>query len=185
MADENKPGKLTIDIELKDLLGAVAKGIGGSGTSPISENSHAAEAQDITKAWVKSTYDVINNVALTLENVRSKELPELKSELRRDITKLETRLDKNDTVRVEKEALAPVKENLGKLETKVEKQIEAFETLKTKTIKPLSDSLIAISVKIGIYGLIAGFIGSGLMAFVVYVLQLAFHHAAGTPPPKP
>lgn len=183
MADEKDIGKITLDI--KDLIGVVAKGLSGAGHAPISGSSHSAETEQVTKDWINATVRSIAAVSATLETVRTIEIPAVKKEFRDELIKIEKRLDKNDTTRVSKESIVVLKEIIDKLERKVDKQIEVFEDLKTKTIKPISDSLIAISVKIGIYGLIAGFVGSGLMAFVIYVVQFVFHQATGTPPVAP
>jgi hypothetical protein len=64
-----------------------------------------------------------------------------------------------------------VKEFINKLESKVEKAEDELKAYKEKIINPLSDKVLTLAVKLGVWSVVAGFIGSGLMGLVFYTIK--------------
>lgn len=162
MSDNSeKTRKVTLDMELSDFLGLVSKMGGASGEAPISDISqkHAMEAEDIRKAWFKHVLLNMEKLADAIENLRSRDLDNLKKDLERDINRIEERVVKGE---------------------------EKLEEYKIKIIQPLNDQLVTITVKIGMWGMLAGFVGSGVLAVIVYIFKIIISHTTGAiPPPGP
>lgn len=154
MSTERKTGKVTLDIELKDLIDVVSQMGGGASNAPISDISqrHAVEAEDLRKAWFKHTLINIEGLSAAIEKLRSQDIPSLKKELENDIEKLETRISKDE---------------------------EKLETYKETIIKPLSDGLLTLTVKFGLWGILAGFVGSGILTLLSYLIKTFFSSAVG------
>lgn len=141
--DDNNTGKVTLDIELKDLLGMVSS----SKEPPITNfpTQHAMDGEDLRKAWFKHVLISIEKLSDTVQELRAKELvdlrKELKSEFHNDINRIEIRITKNE---------------------------DSLELYKKEVIKPVERKINTLMVKMGMWAALFGFISSGVMALIVY-----------------
>ena len=143
-ADETtKPGKITLDIELQDLLSIVSK---SGTTAPISElsASHRIEGEDLRKAWFKHVMLNIERHDDLIEKIRRIDIVNLRSEL---------------------------KEELRRVEAKTEKAEDELKTYKSRVIDPINNKVITLTAKLRVWSFLAGLCGSGLMAILIYVVK--------------
>ena len=147
--DGNKEGKVTLDIELSDLIKIVSK----SNSSPISgsPSQHSIEGEELRKAWFKHVLLSMEKMGDTIQTIRTTDLSDLRKELKAEIDKIDGRVTKNE---------------------------DALTTYKKDIINPLSHKVTTLMVKLGVWGVVAGFIGSGLMALLIYVLKEYYFKAA-------
>ncbi len=140
--DDSKKGKITLDIELQDLLSIVSK----SGTEPAISGpySHTVESEDIKKAWFEHMLLSMEKLSTLVETVRSVDMFNLRTELKQDIQKLENRF------------------------VKAEDELKVY---KKDIIDPINNKVITLTVKLGIFGLMAGFVGSGIMTLILYIIR--------------
>ena len=145
-----KTSTVTLDIELQDLLDVVSK----SGSKPplsIETTTHSMEGEDLKKAWFKHVLISMEKLNDQIDSVRRIELPDIQGEFKVDINEL--------------------KELIKRVEVKVDKAEDELKVFKKDVISPLSDKVLTLAVKIGIYSVIAGFVGSGLMGIIVYTIK--------------
>lgn len=145
-----KTNIVTLDIELQDLLDVVSK----SGSKPplsSETNTHAMEGEDLKKAWFKHVLISMEKLNDQVESLRRIDLIDIQTEFKLDIIE--------------------VKEFISKLESKVEKAEDELKAYKEKIINPLSDKVLTLAVKLGVWSVVAGFIGSGLMGLVFYIIK--------------
>jgi hypothetical protein len=143
--ESKKTGKVTLDIELGDLINMVSK----SSSSPISSLrdesfSHSVESEDLKKAWFKHMLLSMEKLNDLIETVR-----------RVDISNL-----KND-----------IKEEIKSIDRRIEKAEDDLKQYKKDVIEPINNTVITLTVKLGLYSALAGFIGSGFMAILIYILR--------------
>jgi hypothetical protein len=136
--DNKKIGKVTIDMELKDLIDMVSR----SKSSPFegAQSQHSIEGEELRKAWFKHVLLTMEKLSDTVQEIRIKDLTDLRKDL-----KLEFSNDLKD------------------LETKVDKNKDSFETYKKEVVNPIHDKLTVLLTRIGVWSIVAGFIGSGIM----------------------
>lgn len=144
--------KITLDIELPDLLDAVSKAKGPP-ISPITQ--HSVEAEDLKKAWFNYVLLNIEKLADSLERVRREDLVNIKKEL---------------------------KEEVDKVEEKVNKNREVLEAYKKEVMEPINNRLLVLTTKLGVWSLVAGFVGSGAMGLIMWGLKLLVSSAAPSIP---
>jgi len=145
-----KTSTVTIDIELQDLLEVVSK----SGSKPPlsnETNAHSMEGEDLKKAWFKHVLISMEKLNDQIESIRRTELVDVQNEFKIDINDL--------------------KEFMKRVEVKVDKAEDELKIYKKEIISPLSDKVLTLAVKIGIYSVIAGSVGSGLMGIIVYTIK--------------
>lgn len=145
-----KTSTVTLDIELQDLLDVVSK----SGSKPplsTETNAHAMEGEDLKKAWFKHVLISMEKLNDQVESIRYTDIVEIRNDLKIDI---------ND-----------VKEFIKRVETKVDKAEDELKVYKKEVLTPLNEKVLTLAVKIGVYSVIAGFIGSGLMGIIIYVIK--------------
>jgi len=94
----DKPDKLnnleevTLTMRMEDVIGLVSK---SGNTSMISGNSlHDDEAEDLKKAWFRHMLSSMEKLNGLIETVRSVEMSNLRNDLKDEIRKVESRLDK-------------------------------------------------------------------------------------------
>jgi hypothetical protein len=143
--DDKKKGKVTLDIELDDLINIVSKSSSGPVSSIRDASfSHAVEGEDLKKAWFKHMLLSMEKLNDLIETVR-----------RVDISNL-----KND-----------IKDEIKIIDRKLEKAEDELKVYKKDVIDPISNTVITLTVKLGLYSALAGFVGSGFMALLVYILR--------------
>jgi len=143
--DPTQTGKITLDIELKDLLDIVSK---SGGSSKISEplTSHIIEGEDLRKAWFKHVLISVEKLNDLIETVRRIELVNLRSEF---------------------------KDDLKVLNSKMEKAEDNFNNYKLNTIDPIKTSIVELKVKLAFWVLIVSTIGGGV-ATIIFTFLKAF-----------
>lgn len=145
-----KTSTVTLDIELQDLLDVVSK----SGSKPPLSNepaTHSKEGEDLKKAWFKHVLISMEKLNDQIESIRRIELIDVQNGFKVDTNEL--------------------KEFIKRVEVKVDKAEDELKIYKKEIIAPLSDKVLTLAVKIGIYSVIAGFVGSGLMGIIVYTIK--------------
>jgi hypothetical protein len=171
--NKTKTGTVTLDIELQDLLEIVSK----SGTkSPLSSetSTHIMEGEDLRKAWFKHVLISIEKLADLIETIRRTDISNLRTELKGDIKELERDMSKfNDNVSSCKK----------EVEGKISKSDDELKKYKADIIDPISNKVLTLTVKLGVWSIIAGFIGSGLMGLIIYILKEFFIKSALTGKP--
>ena len=152
-----KSGQLVLDLELQDLLDIVSKAGGRHSISePLSE--HVVEGEALKKAWYKHVLLTLEKMDAYLDTTRNVELPQLRSELKDDLHELRREL----------------KSAIEKLERRLEKHEDEFKLYQKElkdTIDPISKSVTILIVKLGLFATLFGFLGSGIMALIVYLMR--------------
>jgi hypothetical protein len=145
-----KTSTVTLDIELQDLLDVVSK----SGNKPplsTETTAHSMEGEDLKKAWFKHVLISMEKLNDQVESIRRIDIVDVQNEFKISINDL--------------------KEFIKRVETKVDKAEDELKVYKKEVLAPLSDKVLTLAVKIGVYSVIAGFVGSGLMGIIVYVIK--------------
>jgi hypothetical protein len=170
MTNENNPnssGKVTLDIEVKDLLNIVS-----SNRAPVlsdHSDSHKWDSEDLKKAWFNHMLVSMEKLNDLIESVRRVDIVNLRSELKEEIKRVETKIDKvEDSLKFHKQSA----------ENKATKTEDEFKLYKKDVIKPLQDKVLTLTIKLGVWSTIAGIVGSGVAIIVwhlikVYVLKTA------------
>jgi hypothetical protein len=141
--DDKRSRKVTLDMEIEDLVEMVSKRKGHfiSETPP---SQHSIEGEELRKAWFKHMLLSMEKLSDQIQDIRKTDLAQLKTDL---------------------------KEELRKLEEKVGRNQDKLELYKKEVISPISVKLTTLVAKLGVWSVIAGFIGSGLMAMLVFIIQ--------------
>lgn len=187
--EKNLPsGKVSLDIEIKDLLDVVSK----SGSRPaISEpSSHLIEGEDLKKAWFKHMLSSMEKLNDLIEKVRREDIASLKNDMKEATNKVELKVDKLETetktIRLELiSQIEKIEKNLTNKITKVENdffeqgkasrtELEAYKKEVRDVIDPIKNRVLTITVKLGVWATVAGFAGSGIMALIVYIIKEYF-----------
>ncbi len=145
-----KTSTVTLDIELQDLLDVVSK----SGSKPPLSNetsAHSMEGEDLKKAWFKHVLISMEKLNDQVESIRRVDLIDIQDEF--------------------KESINDVKETIKKIEQKIDKAEDELKAYKKDIVSPLSDKVLTLAVKLGVWSVIAGFIGSGLMGLIFYIIK--------------
>lgn len=144
--DNKNKGKVTLDIELQDLVDMVSR----AKTQPISgaPSQHAVEGEQIRKAWFNHMLVSMEKLGDTVQDIRTKDIVHLRQEVKSEL-----------------------KAEIKRVEDRVVKDEDALETYKKDTVKPISDKVTAIVAKLGVWSVLAGFVGSGLMGLAFYILR--------------
>lgn len=145
-----KTSTITLDIELQDLLEVVSK----SGSKPPfsnETNTHSMEGEELKKAWFKHVLISMEKLNDQVESIRRIDLVDIQDEI--------------------KASISDVKEIIKKTDARVEKAEDELKVYKKEVISPLSDKVLTLAVKLGIWSVIAGFIGSGLMGIILYIIK--------------
>lgn len=152
--DDKETNKVTLNIELKELVDIVSK----SKTAPISGSSsqHAIEAEELKKAWFKHVLISVEKLSDTVQEIRTKDLKEVKSEIKAELQKELTRVEDM------------IKKNEGLL-----------EDYKRETIKPVTEKINTLVAKLSVWGLLAGVAGSGIMALLLLLIEKYLLHRGG------
>jgi hypothetical protein len=144
-SDKNA-GKVTLDIELKDLVDMVSR----AKTPPVTgaPSQHAVEGEELRKAWFNHMLISMEKLGDNVQDIRMKDMVSLRREMKSEL-----------------------KAEIKRVEDRVTKDEDALNEYKKDTVKPLSDKITAIVAKLGVWGVLAGFVGSGLMGLVFYLLR--------------
>jgi hypothetical protein len=148
---KGKSNVVTLDIEMQDLLDVVSK---PNSTFPSNANDPYLSnlgGEDLKKAWFKHVLISVEKLNDQIESLRYVEMVNLRSECKDDIGDL--------------------KELIKKIETKAEKNDDELKMYKKEIIVPLSNTVVTLTVKLGIWSLIAGFIGSGVMGIILRMIK--------------
>ena len=137
-----KAGKITLDIELQDLLDIVSK----SGRQPAlgDSSSHIIEGEDLKKAWFKHLLISLEKINDLVETIRRNDLVNIRNEFKEEIKELRLKIDKNE---------------------------DELEKYKKDVISPINNKVITLTVKLGLWSVVAGFIGSGIMGLVLFITK--------------
>lgn len=147
---KGKSNVVTLDIEMQDLLDVVSKpnNISLSTNDPYSSN---LGGEDLKKAWFKHVLISVEKLNDQIESLRYVEMENFRKEFKDDV--------------------ADLKEAIKKVEVKVEKNDDELKLYKKEIIVPLSNTVVTLTVKLGIWSLIAGFIGSGVMGIILRMIK--------------
>jgi len=147
--DGKKTDKVTLDIEFKDLVDMVSRSKAPliSGTY----SKHMIEGEELKKAWFQHVLISMEKLGDTIQEVRTKDLVELRKELKAEFQK-----------------------EIQRVEAKVIKDEDTFEIYKKETIKPIHDKLTVLVTRLATWSVLAGFIGSGLMCLLMYLAKEYF-----------
>lgn len=159
MADKDKlkTGKVTLDIELQDLLDVVSR---KGGVGPINEplSEHDVEGEALKKAWYKHMLLSMEKLNDVVESIRRIDMVNLRNELKDDLLRIDIKIEKaNDEFKIYKE--------------KVNDESKAY---KKDIIDPLNNKVITMWVKLGMLSLIAGCVGGGIIGLIFFVLREYF-----------
>lgn len=187
--DKNLPsGKVSLDIEIKDLLNVVSK----SGSRPIlsEPSSHLIEGEDLKKAWFKHMLSSMEKLNDLIEKVRREDIATLKNDMKEATNKVELKVDKLEveTKTIRLELIGQIEKVEKNLTSKIQKmeaafdakeksdraELEAYKKEVRDVIDPIKNRVLTITVKLGVWATVAGFAGSGLMALVVYIVKEYF-----------
>lgn len=149
--DRKTTNKITLDIELKDLINIVSKGESTPTLRDISF-SHSIEGEELKKAWFKHMLLSMEKLNDLIETVRRVDIVSLKNE---------------------------IKEDLKSIEKKFEKADDELKQYKKDMIDPINNKVITLTVKLGLFSALAGFLGSGLMGLLLYILRDYFLRPIG------
>lgn len=138
-----KTSTVTIDIGMNDLLDMVSKS-GSKTPIEIAPSSHSVEGEDLKKAWFKHVLISMEKLNDQVEDIRREDIVNIRTELKANIEKLEKTVEK------------------------VEDELKAY---KKDIIDPLSTKVLTLTVKIGIWSVVAGFVGSGVMGILLTIVK--------------
>lgn len=141
--DDRRSRKVTLDMEIEDLVEMVSKRKGAL-ISEAPPSQHSIEGEELRKAWFKHMLLSMEKLSDQILDIRKTDLAQLKADL---------------------------KEDLRTLDAKVIKNQDSLEAYKKDVVGPISIKLTTLVAKLGVWSVIAGFIGSGLMAMLVFILQ--------------
>lgn len=141
--DDRRSRKVTLDMEIEDLVEMVSKRKGAL-ISEIPPSQHSIEGEELRKAWFKHMLLSMEKLSDQILDIRKTDLAQLKADL---------------------------KEDLKTLDAKVIKNQDSLDMYKRDVVGPISVKLTTLVAKLGVWSVIAGFIGSGLMAMLVFILQ--------------
>jgi hypothetical protein len=168
MSEERKTSKVTLDIEYEDLLNIVAGKAGSKARTALltpESREHSMEAEELKKAWFNHMLLTVEKLAASLEKVKDVDIVNLRTELKGEIDKLDRKLDTEITA----------------IEARVTQDERDLDTYKQTIIKPLSDKVLHISVKLAMYGVVSGSVGAALMALAVYSIKVFIASSTGIP----
>ena len=146
--DEKNEGKtsnkVTLDIELRDLLDIVSK---SGGKPPISETMLTDDdlsGESIRKAWFKHMLISIEKLNELIETIRREDIVSLRKE---------------------------IKEELRRIDNRAEKAEDELKAYKREIIEPLKTKVTTLAVKFGIWSVVASFFGSGIVALIAAIVS--------------
>lgn len=127
--------------ELQDLINSVAK----SKEAPLAQhNQHNVDGEELKKAWFNYVLLSIEKLHDALEKVRREDLVELKKEIRIEIQRVEDKVNKLD---------------------------DNFESYKKDVVGPLSTKLLVLTTKLAMWGILTGIIGSIIGPILLWLLK--------------
>jgi len=161
MADKSKGNKITLDIELQDLLDVVSK---GANSGPIGEplSAHDVEGEALKKAWFRHMLLSMEKISDTVEDIRRVDLFNLRTEFKEELLRVDGRLEKTE---------ANIKSELKRIDIKAEKSEDELKVYKKDVVDPVINKVITIWVKLGMFSIIAGCIGGGIIGLIFVVLR--------------
>lgn len=161
-AGTKKLDKITLDLELKDLIDIVSK----SKKAPVSEilHSHAIEAEELKKAWFRHVLISMEKLGDNINEIRTLDINNLRNELRNELLVTSNRLEKR----------------IERLENKVDDNEKIFEDHKDKVFNPLNDKITTLTAKLATFAVIAGLAGTGIVNLIIWVVK-EYVFTKGTP----
>lgn len=148
---KGKSNVVTLDIEMQDLLDVVSKPNNIPSSSINDPYSNNLGGEDLKKAWFKHVLISVEKLNDQIESLRYVEMENFRKEFKDDV--------------------ADLKEAIKKVEVKVEKNDDELKLYKKEIIVPLSNTVVTLTVKLGIWSLIAGFVGSGVMGIILRMIK--------------
>ncbi len=160
-ADKSKGNKITLDIELQDLLNVVSR---GSSAGPIGEpmSAHDVEGEALKKAWFRHMLLSMEKISDTVEDIRRVDLHNLRTEFKEELLRVDAKAEKIET---------NIKTELNRIDNKAEKSEDELKLYKKEIIDPVINKVITIWVKLGMLSLIAGCVGGGIIGLIFVVLK--------------
>lgn len=159
--DKSKVGKVTLDIEYQDLLKIVSK---VDNRGPISEtlSEHDIEGEDLKKAWFKHMLLSMEKLNDLVESLRRVDLSNLKQELKEEINKVAKGLSKTEEL---------LRKEIIRIDKKAEKAEDELKEYKKDVIDPINNKVITIGVKLGMWGVVGGCIGTGIVGLIFFIFR--------------
>jgi oligoendopeptidase F len=182
MSNEIKSGKVTLDVEIKDLLNIVSK----SNAKPVLSESlaHAIESEDLKKAWFRHTLQSLEKLNDLIETVRRVDIANLKSDMKEEIKRVDSKVDKvegniketnagiSDRITILENDLRMYKDDVSNMFISKDKELQEYkDNIKENAIEPIKTKVLSLTIKLGIWATIGGFVGSSLLAFILYMLR--------------
>lgn len=155
MADRDikKTNKVTLDIELQDLLNAVSK---KSSNGPINDvlSDHDIEGEALKKAWFKHVLLSVEKLNDIIENIRRVDISNVRAEWKEELSNVTRIINKLET---------EVKAEIKDVRDKAIKAEDELKEYKKDVIDPLNTKVITMVAKFGIISVIAGCVGGGII----------------------
>jgi len=142
-AKNKTQGKVTLDIEIQDLLDMVAR----NKSSPITPaaDPNIVGAEEIRKAWFNYMLATMEKLSDALEDIRRVDISALREELKSEIKRLEEKADKRE------EELAGYKKDI---------------------VEPMKSKILILATKVALYSSILGAVGTAIVfTLVKYVFK--------------
>ena len=138
--DGNKT--VTLNMKIEDILDAVTRTEG----KPISESAaaHIAEGEDLKKAWFKYMLSSMEKLNDLVEAIRRVDIVNLKTDLKEDCRKAESRIDK-----IEQQ----VRDNRKEIESKVDKLDKDLTAQIDRSHRELLDKITEVNRDLQAYKL--------------------------------
>lgn len=170
VTDDKSPRKVTLDID--DLVEMVSK----RKSSLISEtppSRHSIEGEELKKAWFNHMLISMEKISDQIQDIRKTDLTGLKAEFKEELKNLEEKINK-----IQDNINAKIEKTQNELNTKIKSNQEDLklhrkdvDTYNKDVVTPINLRLTTLVAKLGVWSVIAGFIGSGLMAILIFIIQ--------------
>lgn len=159
--DVKKTNKVTLDIELQDLLTAVSK---KSNNGPVSDvlSDHDIEGEALKKAWFRHVLLSVEKLNDIIENIRRVDINNVRVEWREDLSNITKTINKLE---------ADIKAEIKDIRDKATKSEDEFKAYKKDVIDPLNTKVITMVAKFGIISVIAGCVGGGIIGLIFFVVK--------------
>jgi len=162
--DQVDKDKISLSVGIQDLVEIVSKSGNRLSLSQSEGRNSSIEAEELKKAWFNHLLISLEKLHNSVEDVRRKDIPDLKKELKEELAKIEKDL-KEDIAKAESSFKAEV-DRLEKLIIKNETNI----TEVSKTLIPLNDKVTELRTKMALIGVLAGSIGSLIFLIIKTLL---------------
>lgn len=159
--DNIKTNKVTLDIELQDLLNVVSK---KNAIGPINDvlSEHDLESETLKKAWYKHVLLSVEKLNDIIESVRRVDIANVRSEFKEEITRVVLLINKLES---------DIKSDIKDIRDKATKSEDELKSYKKDVIDPMNTKVITMVVKLGMISLIGGCVGGGIIGLIFFIMK--------------